>query len=63
MKFSDSISEFPISRVASLTVPRSGSLNRFRGLNRASVVEVRRRFDEAFRELWCFGVALGWFWR
>ena len=56
MKFPNSISEFPISRVASLTVLRGGSLYRFRGLNRASVVEDRRRFDETFIGLRCLGV-------
>ena len=63
MKFPDSISEFPISRVASLTVLRGGSLHRFQGLNRVSVVEIRGRFDETFIGLRCLGVDLEWFWR
>ena len=63
MKFPGSVSEFPISRVTSLTVLRGGSLNRFQGLSRASVVEVRRRFEEAFRDLRCLSVDLEWFWR
>ena len=56
MKIPGSVSEFPISRVASLTVLRGGSLHRFWGLNRVSVVEIRRRFDETFIGLRCLGV-------
>ena len=63
MKFSGSVSEFSISRVASLTVLRGGTLHWFNGLNRVSVVEIRRRFDETFIGLRCLGVGLEWFWR
>ena len=63
MKIPGSVSEFPISRVASLTILRGGSLHRFQGLNRVSVIEVRRRFDETFIGLRCLGVDLKWFWR